>query len=81
MITAPIFTVLHARFVDDAAPEGFFDQIAAHHVEIVDRVEAGDPEGASRVMAEHLAHMRPVYLAIDRRQRPPSPATRAGSRP
>jgi DNA-binding FadR family transcriptional regulator len=66
MMTAPIFTVLHARFADDGAPDGFHAQIADDHRRIFERVEAGDGEGASALMAEHLAHLRPIYAAIDR---------------
>jgi GntR family transcriptional regulator, transcriptional repressor for pyruvate dehydrogenase complex len=66
MMTAPVFTVLHARFVPDAAPAGVQTQIVRHHAEVVERVEARDGEGASRLMAAHLAYLRPRYAAIDR---------------
>jgi GntR family transcriptional regulator, transcriptional repressor for pyruvate dehydrogenase complex len=66
MMTTPIFTVLHARFVDNGAPTGLHAQLAEHHRLIFERVEAGDGEGASALMAEHLAHLRPLYAANDR---------------
>ena len=66
MMTAPVFTVLQARFQREAAPQQFWSQIAADHARILERVEEGDPDGAAGLMLAHLEHLRPTYQQLDR---------------
>jgi len=66
MVTTPVFPVLQAAFQRDAAvaPARFWPIVAADHVAILERVEAGDGEGAAKAMLDHLRHMTPTYQAL-----------------
>ena len=61
MMTDPIFRVLQTRFLSPDVNEGFWAGIDREHEEIVDLIEAGDAEGASAAMHEHLGHIRGAY--------------------
>lgn len=61
MVTDPIFRVLQTRFLKPVEVDGFWTTVDREHEEIVDRIEAGDGEGASAAMRRHLDSIRPAY--------------------
>lgn len=67
VITAPILTVMHARFLRDMTSDEFWQRVADEHRAILRGIEAGDPELAGREMAHHLRSLRGAYEAIDER--------------
>lgn len=66
VMTRPIFTVLTSRFLRDAAPPDFWQQVNDDHVRIADAVERGDGEEAANEMFDHLEHLRSTYAEIQR---------------
>ncbi len=60
MMTDPIFRVLQTRFLKDVT-DSYWAMVDREHQEIVDRIEAGDAEGASAAMRSHLTHIRSAY--------------------
>jgi DNA-binding FadR family transcriptional regulator len=65
-MTWPVFAVLRARYLRERVPDGFWRQVLADHRRLLAAVEAGDGEGAAGAMAEHIAHLGPVYRMIAR---------------
>lgn len=61
MVTDPIFRVLQTRFLNPVEADGFWATVDRDHEEIVDRIEAGDAEGAAAAMRRHLDSIRPAY--------------------
>ncbi len=61
ILTDPIFRVLQTRFLQPVTVEGFWAQVDAQHEELVERIAAGDGEGAAAAMREHLDHIRLAY--------------------
>jgi DNA-binding FadR family transcriptional regulator len=57
----PIFTVLQTHLARSALPRSFHTSIHAHHLRILEAVEAGDADGAAGEMRDHLAFLRPYY--------------------
>lgn len=57
----PIFTVLQTHLARSALPRSFHVSIHAHHLRILEAVEAGDADGAAAEMRDHLAFLRPFY--------------------
>jgi DNA-binding FadR family transcriptional regulator len=57
----PIFTVLQTHLARSSLPRSFHVSIHAHHLRILEAVEAGDADGAATEMREHLAFLRPFY--------------------
>lgn len=70
LMARPLFTVLRTRFLRDRAPTTFWAEVCRDHRGLVERIAEGDEEGAGRLMAEHLDHLRETYLAIDSRSHP-----------
>jgi GntR family transcriptional repressor for pyruvate dehydrogenase complex len=72
MVTTPVFAVLQARLLHDAAvaPAGFWPAVAADHAGILARVEAGDGAGAALAMLDHLRRMSPTWKALAEEQAP-----------
>lgn len=62
---APIFAVLRDRFLRDAAPAGFWDEVAADHRRILAAMQRHDADAAVRAMEEHLLKLRSTYVLID----------------
>lgn len=62
---APIFAVLRDRFLRDAAPPGFWDEVAADHRQILAAMQRRDADGAVHAMEEHLLKLRSTYVLID----------------
>ena len=61
MVSDPIFRVLQTRFLNPVEADGFWSAVDREHEEIVDRVEAGDTDGAATAMRRHLESIRPAY--------------------
>ena len=61
MVSDPVFRVLQTRFLKPVETDSFWAAVDREHEEIVDRVEAGDGDGAARAMREHLNNIRPAY--------------------
>jgi GntR family transcriptional repressor for pyruvate dehydrogenase complex len=57
----PIFSVLQTNLARSTLGREFHRAIHAHHLKILEAVEAGDPDGAEREMRDHLAFLRPWY--------------------
>jgi GntR family transcriptional regulator, transcriptional repressor for pyruvate dehydrogenase complex len=62
---APIFAVLRDRFLRDAAPVGFWDEVAADHRRILSAMQRHDADAAVQEMEEHLLKLRSTYVLID----------------
>jgi GntR family transcriptional repressor for pyruvate dehydrogenase complex len=60
VVTAPVFRVLRARAGGDM-PGEYWRQIDSEHIAIIERIEAGDHDGAVRTMRGHLATVRRGY--------------------
>ncbi len=69
MMTRPVFSVLRTRFLREAAPRTFWENVVAEHQRIFDRIRAGDGDGAAEEMREHLARLTATYQQIDRTTR------------
>jgi GntR family transcriptional regulator, transcriptional repressor for pyruvate dehydrogenase complex len=65
VMTAPLFTTLHSRFLRDRATPDFWDLVMADHTEILAAVVDRDPDAAAEAMARHLRNLRPTYEHID----------------
>ncbi|MCA2185495.1 FadR/GntR family transcriptional regulator [Nonomuraea cavernae] len=61
MMTEPVFRVLQTRFLNTDAPPEFWARVDQEHEAIIDRIEAGDAEGASAAMQAHLSRIRDAY--------------------
>lgn len=61
VITWPIFKVLRARFAREIESGPSWAQVAEAHREILQRVEAGDREGAAEAMRRHLLQLGELY--------------------
>lgn len=63
MMTEPVFQVLRTRFLRPAPADqpGFWTMVDREHEEIVERIAAGDAEGASEAMRSHLTNIRGAY--------------------
>lgn len=61
MMTDPIFRVLQTRFLKLDLTDAYWTSVDREHQEIVDRIEAGDTEGASAAMRAHLTNIRIAY--------------------
>jgi DNA-binding FadR family transcriptional regulator len=57
----PIFTVLQTHLARSALGRSFHTSIHAHHLRILEAVEAGDAAAAAAEMHDHLAFLRPYY--------------------
>lgn len=57
----PIFSVLQTNLARSTLGRRFHTAIHAHHLRIIDAVDAGDADGAAHEMREHLAFLRPWY--------------------
>jgi DNA-binding FadR family transcriptional regulator len=57
----PIFTVLQTHLARSTLGRSFHTAIHAHHLRILEAVEAGDAGGAASEMHDHLAFLRPYY--------------------
>ena len=63
MMTVPVFRVIRARFLGDRPNAAFWEDVDHDHDTILERIEAGDADGAARAMDEHLGHLRTEYEA------------------
>ena len=72
MVAGPLFAVTQANYTAElaAAPAGFWAAIAADHGRILERVEAGDGDGAAAAMLAHLRGMRGTYQALSAQDEP-----------
>lgn len=57
----PIFRVLQGRLSTELTDGAFWKGVDASHELILDRIEAGDSEGASTAMREHLKDINSAY--------------------
>jgi DNA-binding FadR family transcriptional regulator len=57
----PIFTVLQTHLARSALGRSFHTSIHAHHLRILEAVEAGDADAAAAEMHDHLGFLRPYY--------------------
>jgi GntR family transcriptional repressor for pyruvate dehydrogenase complex len=57
----PIFTVLQTHLARSTLSRRFHTSIHAHHLRILEAVEAGDPDAAASEMHDHLGFLRPYY--------------------
>lgn len=57
----PIYSVLQTHLARSTLRRGFHRAIHAHHLRILEAVEAADPDGAEREMRDHLRFLRPYY--------------------
>jgi len=57
----PIFSVLQTNLARSSLRREFHRAIHAHHLRILEAVEAGDADGAAGEMREHLGYLRPWY--------------------
>jgi GntR family transcriptional repressor for pyruvate dehydrogenase complex len=69
----PIFSVLHTHLARSGLPQDFTHKVCNDHREILEQIEAGDPDAAEKRMRRHLAELAEVYRGIWR-------ATGQGSR-
>lgn len=68
MMTVPVFRVIRARFLGDRPNSSFWQDVDHDHDTILERIEAGDADGAAGAMAEHLERLRAVYEAAAAQQ-------------
>jgi GntR family transcriptional repressor for pyruvate dehydrogenase complex len=61
LAAAPVFLVLQTRLARTSLDDSFHRSINNHHRLIAAAIEAGDPDAAAGVMAEHLEWLRPAY--------------------
>jgi GntR family transcriptional regulator, transcriptional repressor for pyruvate dehydrogenase complex len=69
VMARPMLSVLQRRFLQDQAPPRFWDQVTEDHQQILNRIEAGDPDGAAEAMSRHLKRNRLTYEQVDRQRR------------
>jgi DNA-binding FadR family transcriptional regulator len=76
-LTRPVFSVLRERFLRERASPRFWIRVDRDHRAVLDRVRAGDAEGAEEAQRAHLRHLRGAYARMDRRRDagPDHPAT------
>lgn len=70
VMARPIFSVLRTRFLRDQAPKKFWNRVSDEHKGIFEAIREGDEGLASKLMFEHLEHLRGMYRRIDRVNRP-----------
>lgn len=68
-VATPIFAVVYERFVRRQAPPEFWNRVDHDHRHILDRVRAGDVQGAEEAQRAHLGDLQPTYEQIDRERR------------
>ncbi len=61
VMTEPVFRVLQARLTRSEMDAGFWKQVDDDHIEILQRIEAGDSDGAEAAMKAHLAKLSVAY--------------------
>jgi len=61
VMTAPVFRVLQARFLNPDVPGDFWGQVDADHEEIYAAIRDGDRDGAGKAMHDHLRRLRKAY--------------------
>lgn len=61
VMTAPVFRVLQARFLNPDVPRDFWGQVDADHDEIWVAIRDGDQDAAATAMHEHLQRLREAY--------------------
>jgi GntR family transcriptional repressor for pyruvate dehydrogenase complex len=66
LMTAPIFGVLRHHYHRGGAPEDYWADIAEDHRRILQRVEAGDGDGAADEMRRHLRRMGRAHRQFER---------------
>jgi len=57
----PVFKVLQAKFLRPDVPTGFWQKVDSDHSGILERIAAGDADGAGQSMSEHLVRLRVLY--------------------
>ena len=57
----PIFTVLQTHLARSTLGRSFHTSIHAHHLRILEAVEAADADAAAAEMHDHLGFLRPFY--------------------
>lgn len=70
---APIFAVLRHRLLRDAAPPGFWDDVASDHRRILAAMQRHDADEAVAEMERHLVRLCSTYVLIDTAGDAPSP--------
>lgn len=65
VMTEPVFRVLQARLRNDGVVEPFWENVHDDHLEIHDRIAAGDEAGAAEAMRDHLNKLEAAYLDGD----------------
>lgn len=65
----PVFSALQTSLVRSGLGRHFHRSVHAHHVRIVDAVQAADQDGAAREMHDHLAFLVPYYERAWRKAR------------
>lgn len=68
-VATPIFGVVYERFVRRQAPVEFWNRVDHDHRHILDRVRAGDVQGAEEAQRAHLGDLQPTYEKIDKERR------------
>lgn len=71
-MAAPIFAVLRHRLLRDAAPAGFWDEVAADHRRILSAMQRHDADEAVAEMERHLVKLCSTYVLIDTASHAPS---------
>ena len=61
LMNEPVFLVLRARFLRPDVTAEYWAGVDADHEEILDRIAAGDADGAGDAMRTHLRRLRPLY--------------------
>lgn len=65
LMNEPVFIVLRERFLRPGISPEFWAEVDSDHEEILERIAAGDADGAARSMHDHLQRIRPAYEAIE----------------
>ena len=68
-VATPVFRIVNERFARRDAPAEFWQEVDHDHRAILDRVRAGDVQGAEEAQRAHLAGLHPVYERIDTERR------------
>lgn len=61
LMSQPIFHVLQTRFSQIRASSGFRNQVEKDHRAIAEAIISRDPDGAAKLMGDHLERLRPSY--------------------
>lgn len=61
MVSDPVFRVLQTRFLKPVEADSFWVAVDSQHEAIVDRIAAGDSDGADQAMHTHLDYIRTAY--------------------